>query len=107
MIGVNSLPKTVTRQRCGCHLNPGPTAPESSTLTTRLPNHPNKLQAHLFTYLYLLTCVQIPLDGADGPDQTLSETRASDSGLRQVRRLSGRVRSGRVRAVDFGTYTAF
>jgi len=33
---VNSLPKTVTRQRRGCDLNPGPTAPESSTLTTRL-----------------------------------------------------------------------
>ena len=36
-MGVNSLPKTVTRQRRGCNLNPGPTAPESSTLTTRLP----------------------------------------------------------------------
>jgi len=33
-MGVNSLPKTVTRQRRGCDLNPGPTAPESSTLTT-------------------------------------------------------------------------
>jgi len=32
---VNSLPKTVTRQRRGCDLNPGPSAPESSTLTTR------------------------------------------------------------------------
>jgi len=29
-MGVNSLPKTVTRQRCGCDLNPGPIAPESS-----------------------------------------------------------------------------
>jgi len=39
-MGVNSLPKTVTRQRrgCGCDLNPGRTAPESSTLTTRLPS---------------------------------------------------------------------
>ena len=36
---VNSLPKTVTRQRGGCDLNSGPTALESSTLTTRLPNH--------------------------------------------------------------------
>ena len=34
---VNSLPKTVTS---GCDLNPGPSAPESSTLTTRLPSHP-------------------------------------------------------------------
>ena len=40
-LGVNSLPKTVTRQRRGCNLNPGPTAPESSTLTTRLPSHPS------------------------------------------------------------------
>ena len=40
MMGVNSLPKTVTRQRHDCDLNPGPSAPESSTLTTRLPSHP-------------------------------------------------------------------
>ena len=40
-MGVNSLPKTVTRQRRGCDLNPGPSAPESSTLTTRLPSRPN------------------------------------------------------------------
>jgi len=39
---VNSLPKTITRQRRGCDLNPGPTAPESSTLTTRLPSHPSE-----------------------------------------------------------------
>jgi len=38
-MGVNSLPKTVTRQRRGCDLNPDPLAPESSTLTTRLPSH--------------------------------------------------------------------
>jgi len=36
---VNSLPKTVTRQRQGCDLNPDPTAPESSTLTSRLPSN--------------------------------------------------------------------
>jgi len=36
---VNSLPKTVIRQRRSCDLNPGPSAPESSTLTTRLPSH--------------------------------------------------------------------
>jgi len=33
---VNTLPKTVTRQRRGCDLNPGASAPESSTLTARL-----------------------------------------------------------------------
>ena len=36
---MNSLPNTVTRQRRDCDLNPGPSAPESSTLTTRLPSH--------------------------------------------------------------------
>jgi len=39
-MGVNSLPKTVARQRRDCDLNPGPPSPESSTLTTRLPSHP-------------------------------------------------------------------
>ena len=38
-MSVNSLPKTLTRQRRNCDLNPGPSAPESSTLTTRLPSH--------------------------------------------------------------------
>jgi len=45
-MGVNSLPKTVTRQRRDGDLNPGSCAPESSTQTTRLPSHPtavNKL----------------------------------------------------------------
>jgi len=39
-MGVSSLPKTVTRQRRDCDSNPGPSAPESSTLTTRLPSQP-------------------------------------------------------------------
>ena len=39
-MGVNSLPKTVTRQSRGCDLNPGCSVPESSTQTTRLPSHP-------------------------------------------------------------------
>ena len=38
-MGVNSLPKTVTQQPHGCDLNPGPSVPESSTLTT-LPSLP-------------------------------------------------------------------
>ena len=41
------MPKTVTRQRRGCDLNPGPSAPESSTLTTRLPSARCELQASL------------------------------------------------------------
>ena len=48
-VGVNSLPKTVTRQRRDCDLNPGPSAPESSTLTTRLPSYPGntKVNKHI------------------------------------------------------------
>jgi len=42
-MGENSLPKTVTRQRRGCDLNLGPSAPESSMLTTLLPSHPNRV----------------------------------------------------------------
>ena len=51
-MGVNSLPKTVTRQRRDCDLNPGPSAPESSTLTTRLPSYsPLNLPPH-YTLVY-------------------------------------------------------
>jgi len=45
-MGVNSLRKTVSRQRRDCDLNPGSSAPESSTLTARLPSHPR------FVYVY-------------------------------------------------------
>ena len=41
LLGVNSLPKTVTWQHHGCDLNQGRS--ESSTLTTRLPSHPDEL----------------------------------------------------------------
>ena len=43
-MGADSLPKTVTRQRRDCDLNPDPSAPESSTLTTRLPSNPNAMR---------------------------------------------------------------
>jgi len=39
-MGVNSLPETAIRQRRDFDVNPGSSAPESSTLTTRLPSHP-------------------------------------------------------------------
>ena len=39
-MGVNSLPETVIRQRRDCDMNPGPSAPESSMLITRLPSYP-------------------------------------------------------------------
>jgi len=39
-MGVNNLPKVVTRHCCGCKLNSQPSSCESNTLTTRLPSHP-------------------------------------------------------------------
>jgi len=66
-MGVNSLPKTVTRQRRGCDLNPGPSAPESDTLTTRLPSHPSCQSASMHTQLskllglYDYNCMRIRL----------------------------------------------
>ena len=55
-MSVNSLPKTVTRQHRGSNLILGLSAPESSTLTTRLPSHP--LLLHPFNGLSSrTTCV--------------------------------------------------
>jgi len=48
---VYSLPKTVIRQRRGCDLNPGPSAPESNTLTSRLDNFSYEF-AHCRFYFY-------------------------------------------------------
>jgi len=69
-MGVSSLPKTVTRQRRGSDLNPGPSAPESSTLTTRLLSHPgvSRMQENLFAARGL-GCFQHssrPLAGGEG-----------------------------------------
>ena len=47
---MNSLPKSVTGQRRDCDLNPGPSAPESSTLTTRLRSHPPADSLHDSSY---------------------------------------------------------
>jgi len=47
---VNSLPKTVTRERRGYDLNPGPSASESSTLTTRLPPGHERARGALSKY---------------------------------------------------------
>jgi len=49
---VISSPKTFTWQRRDCDLNPGPSAPESSMLTTQLPSHP-RLSSKFAIKLYL------------------------------------------------------
>ena len=50
-MGVNSLPKTVTRQRHGCDLNPGPSVPKSSTLTTQYKTVKYPSDTHTSTML--------------------------------------------------------
>ena len=42
---MNSLLKTVTRQRSDCDLNPGLSAPESSTLAIWLPSQSEKISS--------------------------------------------------------------
>ena len=54
-MGVNSLPKTVTRERRGCDLNLGTSAPESSMLTTRLSSHPSSIV--LMINMHLVFCI--------------------------------------------------
>jgi len=58
-MGVNSLPKTVPRQRRGCNLNLGPSAPQSSMLTTRLPSHPSHLCGSNLSDLLLLPSLSV------------------------------------------------
>jgi len=64
---VSSLPKTVIRQRRDCDLNPGPSAPESSMLTTRLPSH------HRVGFFFVPgtkvndVCLRISGESAHGP----------------------------------------
>ena len=64
----NGCEQFVTRRRRGCDLNPGPSAPESSTLTTRLPSH------HLARYKCCVLTPKPPLQAAESncflPDNT-------------------------------------
>jgi len=73
-MGVNSLPKTVTRQRRGCDLNPGPSAHESSTLTTRLPSHPEGIKAgrNLFTPAANQVTIIMAIEDGDGDTESLA-----------------------------------
>ena len=60
-MGVNGLPKTVTRQRRSCNLNPGPSVLESGMLTTRLPSHLGQ---------EMLLKMHVPLGGSGPPSNT-------------------------------------
>ena len=60
-----SMPKTVTRQSHGYDLNPGPSAPESSMLTTQLLSHPVKA-AHTHTHIITVHNLNAMLTGHSG-----------------------------------------
>ena len=62
-MGVNSLPKTVTRQRRDCDLNLSRSAPESSTLSTRLPSHPSLLYSSPRQLLDTVEARKLAYDG--------------------------------------------
>ena len=64
-MGVNSLPKIVTRQRPGCDLSPGPSALESSTLTTRLPSYPRSTSLILYRKITFISRSSKYLNGID------------------------------------------
>ena len=55
-MGVNSLPKTVTRQRRDCDFNPAPSAPESSTLTMHSATEPALTRIIIFIYEVETAC---------------------------------------------------
>jgi len=78
---VNSLPKTVTRQRRDCDLNPDPSAPESSTLTTRLPSHPRVLLALCLLHLSVYDAVRSKHCCARDGDKRLKQASRAGLGL--------------------------
>ena len=87
-MGVNSLPKTVTRQRRDCNLNPGPSAPESSMLLG--------YRANLFRNIYIAinilnTCASLTLPAVsasvnkeDRPTVTHYIANSTDNSLRYI-----------------------
>ena len=66
MMGVNSLPKTVSRWCHECDLNPGPSVPESSTLATRLLSHPPSMSCTIATLYNNLWMHALALDTIHG-----------------------------------------
>jgi len=77
---VHSLPKTFTRQRRGCDLNPGPSAPESSTLNTlgyrATPVYLRHAIMDTRRYCY---CMLVVCEQQDGRAASRTERRAGPS----------------------------
>ena len=91
-MGVNSLLKIVTRQRRGCDLNPGPSAPASSTLTTRLPSHPIDIgyTALFHVLVLLLQLCHVALLRVTRPGDTLLAAWHMVSGVRRMNEVTAR-----------------
>jgi len=80
-IYVNSLRKTVTRQRRGSDLNQGPSAPESSTLTTLRRKFVRKFEFSVYDDLVILEILRECVDtGSTTMTMTTTATQNSDSG---------------------------
>jgi len=80
-MGVNSLPKTATRQRRGSDLNQDPSAPESSTLTTLRRKFVRKFEFSVYDDLVILEILLECVDtGSTTMTMTTTATQNSDSG---------------------------
>ena len=90
---MNSLPKTVTRQRHDCDLNLGHSASESSTLTTRLPSH-HRLVINLFRRFRDPTRVYTPIGISIGSSVSAGLTGVTNTHT-QTDRQTGRQTDGR------------
>ena len=73
-MGVNSLPKTVTWQHRDCNLNPGPSSPESSTLTTQCVLMYIAQQRRMATVCDINLCCTLYLINISGSASTPSAT---------------------------------
>jgi len=89
---VNSLPKTVTRQRHDCDLNLGHSASESSTLTTRLPSHHRRV-INLFRRFLDPTRVYTPIGISIGSSVSAGLTGVTNAHT-QTDRQTGRQTDG-------------
>ena len=95
-MGVNSLPKTVTRQRRNCDLNPGPSAPGSSTPATRLPMHRCTRGVIVNSPLHCCTSGGVESAGERHQGVRLAATHAPDRTSRVHQALPRRHRAARV-----------
>ena len=101
---MNSLPKTVTRQRHDCDLNLGHSASESSTLTTRLPSH-HRLVINLFRRFRDPTRVYTPIGISIGSSVSAGLTGVTNTHTQTDRQADRRTDGRTDRQTDHSTST--